>query len=343
MARHSAAAVKEAQKRLAALETALDGEGRRVRDLEDDAARGLATFNEIFPASDREDGSSLRIRRVFNYLTKSAPVGDDRKAPAKKHRPPAGKVTASRGITLQLLLVMIAGRQASTKAVMDSITVAGNAESPAGWSDLVATGAVNSGNGSSFVTRRDKRLSSVRSAVSRLQSERFISIDGKLRSSQQVVTLLKEAPPGPGDDVVEYRPPKDRVPGDGYFTLPWSFIRQGWVFILRDSELLVLLMLANGLGRLSSGGDDVALGEIAIPGDVRLGHYGIHRDPFALAYANLERFGLIEVRAMKRYESGRAVDGRIQLHRFKLLMDAFNRPAFDSARSGLRDFVTLGA
>lgn len=342
MSRLSPTSLEQAKDRLRVLlPICQPGSDAPTADLGADVSRALTDFNQAFPVTASETERQFRIRHGFIYLSDSAPVGSDRKAPPRKDRPPAGKITASRGVTLQLLLVMLAARQLGGKAAFDAIAVAGGSES-LGWNDLVATGAVNSHSKNGFVKRQEKRLSSVRSSLAVLRRERFVSFDDRVRSDKQVVTLLNEVPPEPRADVQSYQPPKVRNPGDSHFTLPWSFFRQGWVYILRDSELQVLMMLACRLGSLMAG-EDVALGEVAIPGEVRLGHYGIHRDPFSQAYINLERFGLIEVREMSRYDSGRAIDGRTQLHRFKLIDGAFDRPALESARAGLEPFGSPAA
>lgn len=309
---------------------------RALQGLENDVSRALSRFNTTFPASAKEVAGALRIRNQFSYNPVGAPPGtSDRKAPPRQHRPPAGKIGSSRGITLQLLLVLIAARQVSTKAKTDALTVAGNTEQPTGWRDLVATGAVDAGKDNTLILRSEKRLVSVRSALTVLAREDLVWIDRKQRSSEQTITLFEEVPPGPTVNTERYQ-----IPRDGYFTLPWSFIRQGWVFFLRDSEIQLLMMLACGIKKLPGGIGQVQSGEIAVPGEDRLLHYGIHRDPFSRAAANLQHFGLLEVRESERHTSGRGVDSITHLHRFRVLHDAFDRPAFESARDGLQSFLS---
>ncbi|MFJ2758779.1 hypothetical protein ACIO3S_24485 [Nocardioides sp. NPDC087217] len=68
--------------------------------------------------------------------------------------------------------------------------------------------------------------------------------------------------------------------------------------MLEDSEITVLLMAACGAGAFFDQGG------WAFPGEVRLRHYGIHRDPYAAARKTLEWFALLDVEEIMRHSDG---------------------------------------
>ena len=111
------------------------------------------------------------------------------------------------------------------------------------------------------------------------------------------------------------------------FLLPEGFISRGWVHVLEDSEINVLLMAACGWGGLST--ED---GAIAVPSEVRLRRYGISRDSFGAAHPMLEKFGLLSVIEVGRHDDGRSVgygeDGAAHVHRLRLLPGGFEEDAF---------------
>jgi hypothetical protein len=85
----------------------------------------------------------------------------------------------------------------------------------------------------------------------------------------------------------------------------------GCFHVLEDAEITLLLMVACGRGTLvATSKADLVPGEVAIPAEVRLRGYGIHRDPFSAACKTLEWFGLLGVREVARHFDGRGEDGR---------------------------------
>jgi hypothetical protein len=96
---------------------------------------------------------------------------------------------------------------------------------------------------------------------------------------------------------------------EDYFTLPAGFVMNGWLQVLEDSEITLLLMVPCGRGTLVATSEaDMAPGEVAIPAEVRLRRYGIHRDPFSAARKTVEWFGLLDVREVARHFDGRRED-----------------------------------
>lgn len=119
---------------------------------------------------------------------------------------------------------------------------------------------------------------------------------------------------------------------DEFFTLPAGFVTNGWLNVLEDSEIAVLLMVACGWYSIGPPSDalDILPGEVAIPGEERLRYYGLHRDPYATARKTLEWFGLLEVREVMRHLSdGRGEEGAMQLHRLRLIRSSFDEDAYE--------------
>jgi hypothetical protein len=138
--------------------------------------------------------------------------------------------------------------------------------------------------------------------------------------------LLQEDAFGSAAMAAEYRLPTRDEP---VFTLPMTFITKGWIHVLEDRELLVILMVACGVGGLDLGGH-----EVAIPGVVRVHNYGVSRDSFGASCTMLRELGLLEVEADPRHDDGRAVefgmdDSRLSLTRLTLREEGFERDALD--------------
>jgi hypothetical protein len=91
----------------------------RLRVLEEsevvDQAR--AAFAAVTPAGKSHLGNGLRIRIGFVYRATPAPSGgSDRQAPPRNERPPATRISTSRGLALRLELVAIAATQSRFRA-----------------------------------------------------------------------------------------------------------------------------------------------------------------------------------------------------------------------------------
>jgi hypothetical protein len=196
------------------------------------------------------------------------------------------------------------------------------------WVDVLATDAGDS-HGKDYLSGRDKRGRSVVSALKSLERLGLISVSdtsGPRRRLDHFV-LLDETGVGSGGSQ-KYRVPK---PADNFFGVPSNFIGNGWLHILEDSEIAVLLMIACGHG----GWRDGQL--VAIPSETRLRHYGIHRDVFSSARKTLAWFGLIEVEEYQRYEDGRAENTELRVHRLGLAQGGFDRPAVSTVQEVLRE------
>jgi hypothetical protein len=272
----------------------------------------------------RKDG--LLIRSGFS-CQQSGVAGDwsDRKAPPREFRPPATRISSSKGATLRLQLTIMSLLQICRKPGAAAhlnelgIPIAGNSGT-VGWADFVPAFPRDSHSGGTLITSRDKRARIVRSALASLAEAGLVSLPkpaNALNRFEGFVPLIEIGKLANGE-TEEYTVPKKGVSS---FSIPANFVLQNWLQLLEDSEIAVLLMAAcqkwawaeNGLW--------------AFPGDVRLRHYGIHRDPYSRALKTLQWMGLINVHEVDRHGDGRAEGGATRLHRIGIVPEGFDESA----------------
>ncbi|MEV0949690.1 hypothetical protein [Promicromonospora sp. NPDC050249] len=277
----------------------------------------------------------LRLRRPFAHLTD--PIDDDssdRKAPPRELRPPATRISSSLGSALRLELTVIAllqlHRKPGARAHLADleIPIAGDSQHT-GWADLVAALPTDSNVGGIYHNARDKRARTVRKALERLEGVGLVDVPGKPgeRNRFEGFVPLHEAGVQAHGEREEYAIPETSAAA---FAMPPGLILNGWLHVLEDSEIAVLLMASCGTGSW------VEDGLRAFPGAVRLRHYGIHRDPYSAARKTLEWFGLLEVKEIRRHEDGRAEDDDRYLHRIGLRTAGFEKPALPAIQAALQ-------
>lgn len=301
-------------------------EGNYGRMVESAAEHINSRLSGIGPLGQR----GFRLRELFCYL-EVPPVGNfsDRKVPSRQYRPPATRISSSRGSTLRLYLLALALTQMEKTAGGTGIflPVAGDTKNE-GWTDFVVTDAGDN-TGENFIASKDKRTRSVRSSLKALEGAQllsFVAATGK-RGSFARYHWLDESGSQSGSSEL-YKVPR---PQESLITLPRGFILNSWVNVLEDSEITLLLMIACGKGGFRDEG------YVALPSDVRLLHYGIARDPYLLARKTLEQFGLIEVVEIGRHTDGRAEgeNGHL-LHRFRIREEGFEKEALSTACETLK-------
>jgi hypothetical protein len=111
--------------------------------------------------------------------------------------------------------------------------------------------------------------------------------------------------------------------------LPATLITNGWLHVLEDSELALLMMVAAAIGNLPNRD-----GKVAIPSDTRLLQYGISRHTFADAHVVLALLNLLDVEEVGRHEGGKAIDYENEgadLHRLQMQPDGFTQDALPTA------------
>lgn len=277
----------------------------------------------------------LRLRQSFSYLAE--PIdGDfsDRKAPPRELRPPATRISSSLGSALRLELTTLAllqlRRRPGVRARLHDleIPITGSSQHT-GWADLVAALPTDSNVGGHFYNSRDKRARTVRSALGALKKAGLVDVSGPgARNRFEDFVPLHEGGADAGDEREEYTIPE--LGSSFVFAVPPGFILNGWLHVLEDSEISVLLMAACG-----AGGWWYTDGQV-FAGEVRLRHYGIHRAPFAAARKTLEWFGLLDVEEIDRFGDGRAEFNLHRAHRITMRGEGFEVPALPAIQETIQ-------
>ena len=315
----------------------LEGRLRRL-----DRAAQLRHIAEIYEKMPRRYAAEkLVIRSGFSFRD-DVPFTDasDRSAPPPEQRPSATRLVTSRGSALRFALTVLAviqaNRKVGTKARLSELQlpVAGRFQ-VTGWSDLVAADSVDSRGVNNLLAAGDKRARGVRNALDTLEAAGVVDIGLPVgsRGRYENFEMLNEV----GRDVLGNTEPYT-VPrsGEATFSLPAGFVRNGWLHVLEDSEIAIVLMIACGKSALRDGRF------LAFEGQVRLRNYGIHRDSFSAARKTLEWFGLLEVHEVERHHDGRAERAETRLHRLRLRLDGFDDPGPDTVLDALRSQVGRG-
>lgn len=280
--------------------------------------------------------AGLMIRSGFSYREENIDAyASDRRAPPHELRPPATRLITSRGATLRfaitLLTIVQMNRKPGEKARLKDfdIEVGGNSRK-LGWADLLAADATDINRGGVYLTARDKRARSVRNALTALDSAGLVSIPGGpgARNRFDDFVLFDERGIDAVGEAEEYRVPRRNEPT---FAMPAGFVTNGWLHVLEDSEIALLLMVACGKGGWQENGHQV------VPADVRLRNYGIHRDAYSSARKTLEWFGLLRVEEVGRHRDGRAENSELRIHRLGLVPSGFDNPAAPTVIQALTD------
>jgi hypothetical protein len=289
------------------------------------------------PIPSAEQG--LVLRRGFAYQEGEHDAdASDRKAPARGMRPPATRITSSRGCALRFELTLLAWVQSTRKSggkarVKDfGLDIVGSSDTPA-WSDVIATGAEDSALGGILTTEREKRARSVRSALKTMKSAGLVEIPETPAGGPKFedFVLLDERGTDAIGEKAEYKVPLARA--SSTFTLPAEFISQGWVHVLEDSEIALLLMVACAYGGWWENG------MLVMPGAVRLRNYGIHRDPYWRARKTLQWFGLLDVEELGRHGDGRAEDSNFFVNRLRLMPEGFAKTAVSTITASVKEQI----
>jgi hypothetical protein len=268
----------------------------------------------------------LLIRPAFVFRD-TDPDGDfsDRRVPPRSERPSATRISSSQGSSLALFMIAMARHQASARSgarFTNALPVRPD-KGGLGWTDLFATDATPRIGKATSATVKDKKVAQIQAALDSLDRARLVQLAGKPGNvgRYEGFLLLHEAGAlHPSSDPEVYASPTAR---ELTFSLPGALVTQGWIHLLADSELALIMMIACGLGSLP-----LSDGYVAVPGDVRLLRYGIARDRFSASHRMLQRLGLLDVVEIDRGGDGRYLgEDAPSLHRLRLVEGGFAQPA----------------
>jgi hypothetical protein len=217
----------------------------RLAAMQQSAAHATTKLQELVDRRASPDGD-LRIRHGFVRLPSANRSADtsSRRGTDRHHRPPSTRVLSPRGRALSFFLTTLldaqmrlppghiaAGNERAIKAENDED----------GWTNYVATDAQDADKGRVFKTVRTKKVRQIQSGLIRLASENLIHLPrGRDHRDYDAFTLLREDAPSIGDND-QYKVPDVE---DEYFTVPLSLFTNGWIHVLEDSELVLLLITA---------------------------------------------------------------------------------------------------
>lgn len=287
------------------------------------ANRNFQSMSETAPSP---SAVALRLRRGYAFRAEATGDASDIQGPAVEHRPPASGLVSSRGSALRFHLIAIAEAQLRLKAGKspDNSRPIRPSRDIAGWTDLMGSW-VERHTGRVHVKAQDKQVRQIRSALDALERRRLVLLPNRDRGARKhegFLLLDEEAGRLPDESPLPYLMPS--ASESGVFGLPMSFMTNGWLHLLEDSEISVLLMVACGAGSIDAQA-------VAIPSDVRVNNYGIARDRFE-SHRWLSAFGLIDVAPVDRHSDGKALnyseDGA-SLHRLSLRHEGFRLDALE--------------
>lgn len=270
----------------------------RLRSMEEtgthkDACQELRQIHEAGKLSPDQ----ILIRSGFARLSQPLDTEgySDRRVPERPVRPPATRLLRSRGCALQFFLTALFEAQCRTRpgriAAANTRPLKRRPQDPgqASWVDLVGPSADTTRivSGHRSINARERRVRQIRQALLTLAAEdvrlvEFIKPDASRR--YQGFRLLYEAGRAIGDPV-RYAVP---VPTEqDLFSLDARLFTNGWVNVLKDTELAFICMVADLQAR--NGG-----GPVPIPGEIRIGYYSLGTDGYQ-AHHLLQRAGLLQI------------------------------------------------
>lgn len=279
----------------------------------------------------------IRFRTEYACLTKPGdPEASDRRALTREKRPPVTRLISPRGAALRLHLTALTLAQFTVRPgqrFANPYDLVPEVAADTGWTDLLASTASDETAGyRTNLTARDKRRRQAINSLETLEDARLVRLPRKADGSgkyERFELLDETAVRDPDDDLVPYTIPKA---GARMFTLPATFALNGWLHLLEDTELAVLLMVA--CGKHSIGGDWTA-----VPAVERNQHYGITRETFEAHHA-LAAFGLVEVESRGRHGDGKSADFDDEgplLHRLRLVEEGFDAQALKQIPHAVTD------
>lgn len=265
--------------------------------------------------------AELTVRRRALRLPQPLrdPSISDARPPSPDQGAPLRRLVRSRGVALQLELLILAWAQGPAPD-LSRLPPLSDPRADLDLVELIASPAVPATGGRQSAQAQDKRARGLRNALTLLDAEGLVQLDDGPRPFTRSATLLREeddragrvrprlySPPAANEDVV---------------VLPAGFITNGWHYCLDPSEILLYLMVRDVCQR---GGDHVTA-------DTRLRSYAINKD-MLLRTKLLESVGLITVDRDENQRpdgtvKGYGEDGVLpDLQRWSLEDDPLGQPA----------------
>jgi hypothetical protein len=314
----------------------------RLKAMEQSAADATTTLQQLVERRATPPGD-LRIRHEFIRLP-SAPLTADtttRRGTERYERPSSTRVLSPRGLALSFILTVLLDAQmrllpGQVAAHNERLIKAGSHQD--GWTNYVATDAQVADKGQVFKTVRTKKVRHIQSGLIRLANEKLIHLpdDDRGQRDYDGFTLLRDDARATGDNDQYKVPDVD----DDYFTVPLTLFTNGWIHVLEDSEL-VLLLIAARMRHLH--GDTPQ----PLPSGPRKLNYGLTKDSYEGAHRILDYLSILDVIS----DFNRLADGTVegirergaQPHRLRLRLDGLDQPAYPAIVDTIADQIAKSA
>lgn len=312
---------------------------RRLRVLDSAAMRSsydTATANLNAILGTKPEVTRLRIREDFVYRDPPAPdTGSDTAAPAEGTRPPATRLFAPRGITMRFFLIALMVARFNARAgerPLNPYPLRAPSRQKTGWTDFFASDATASGAGRSAMGVQDKKKRAIHKALQHLQPLELVHLPhaSTFGKRYEGFLLMNEGGPRDAGPNELYTVPRKN---ETCIEMPIEFFSNGWVQVLQDTEIAVLLMILDAQGATSGA-------NVSISADDRRRRYGIGKDALE-AHRVLHWLGLISARP----GAGRRSDGTVENlgeegvypvpHVFQFLPAGLQNHALDTLRTAL--------
>lgn len=283
----------------AVLQLRLDRLSAMQRSMQDADARlqALAATRSTPPGD-------FRLRHGFVRLASADSAADtsDRRATSRQHRPPGTRLMSARGRALSFELIALFEAQMrlmpGQPAERNQLPITAGNETD-GWTNYIATDATDATEGKIFTAVRTKKSRQIQSGLNRLAGENLVRVPrtaGRRRYDDFVLMREDAAPTGDND---VYRVPELE---NSYFTVPLGLFTNGWIHVLDDSELVLLLIAARLLAKHGGIPQPLASGPRKL-------NYGLSRDSFETGHRMLDYLGLLDVISDWRRNADGTVDG----------------------------------
>lgn len=304
----------------------------RLQAMESSVAAASAKLQELVDCRVSPPGD-LRIRHGF--VRRDAPSTADtssRRGTERFERPPSTRVLSPRGLALsfELTLLLDAQMRLLPGHVATANERAVKAENDKdGWTDYVATDARKADKGQVYKSVKAKKVRHIQSGLMRLAAENLVHVplDDRGQRDYGKFTLLRDDARARGENDPYKVPDAD----DEYFTVPLSLFTNGWIYVLEDSELVLLLIAARFRKVFGDKAHPMASGPRKL-------NYGLTKDSYEAAHRVLDYLSILDVIADWRRSSDGRVDGfasRVergergaQPHRLLLQPGNLDKPAY---------------
>lgn len=282
-------------------EDPLDGLKRRLADLDHHEEALRASMDRLFALTTQRSSPlrEVRLRTDFVQLAEPATTGSDRRKPDKY--PPSIALITSRGSALHFLLIALLAAQCETKPgarPRNPRPLVATSKSEVGWRDLFAPRVKPYGGaGNSFLIESDLKNKQVNRNLDKIQRLALIEYPNMsaTRKKREGFILLNEGGRRADGGNDAYTVPKL---DENIFELPTAFFTYGWVHVLEETEIALLLVAASKL-KHSPGG-------FRLDAKERVTEYGILPNTYD-QHISLQELGLLDV----EHGPGRHSDGRI--------------------------------